>query len=157
MNNGILPPYPDVNKYPMDISYLKPGYLPRIGKHYSFAGFPATKTKVSNFKNSIEVTTYSYRSDSIPDSEHSKYGVDASTHIVLPLDTKKGYDKNGNSTHFPKPQGMSGAPVVVLYEEDGDASRTFPVVAVAIEHRPRDNVVIATDVKFVLEAIQNVI
>jgi hypothetical protein len=58
MNGGNLPPYPDVQKFPMDISYLKPGYLPRENKHYSFTGFPATKTKVSNYKKSIEVTTY---------------------------------------------------------------------------------------------------
>lgn len=157
MSGGFLPPYPDVNKYPMDISYLKPSHLPRAGKHYSFTGFPATKTKVSNIKKSIEVTAYSYRSDSIPESEYSKYNVDASTHIVLPLNTKKGYDKNGDITHFPRPQGMSGAPIVALYEEGDADSRVFPVVAVAIEHRARENVVIATDVKYVLEAIQNAI
>ncbi|MDO8938461.1 MAG: trypsin-like peptidase domain-containing protein [Methylicorpusculum sp.] len=157
MSGGMLPPYPDINKYPMDISYLKPKHLPRSGKHYSFTGFPATKTKVRNCNKSIEVVAYSYRSDSIPESEYTKYKVDASTHIVLPLDTKKGYDKNRNLTHFPKPQGMSGSPVVALYEEGEADSIVFPVVGVAIEHRARDNIVIATDVKYVLEAIHNAI
>ncbi len=157
MNGGILPPYPDVNKHPIDITYLTPSHLPRSGKHYSFTGFPATKSKVSNFNKSIKVTTYSYRSDSIPESEYAQYNINPDTHLVLPLNTKKGYDKNGNLMHFPKPQGMSGAPVIALYEKGDADSRVFPVVAVAIEHRVRDNIVIATDVKYVLEAIHNAI
>jgi hypothetical protein len=52
---------------------------------------------------------------------------------------------------------MSGSPVVVLYDHDDSATQTFPVVAVAIEHRMPENVVIATDVKYVLEAIENAI
>ena len=50
---------------------------------------------------------------------------------------------------------MSGSLVVVLYESEHSESRTFPVVAVAIEYRKSDKVVIATDVKYVMEAIKN--
>jgi hypothetical protein len=157
MNGGNLPPYPDIQKFPIDISCLKPSCLPRENKHYSFTGFPATKTKVSNYKKNIEVTTYSYRSDSIPESEYSDHDLDINSHVVLPLNLKKGNDRNGNVTHFPKPQGMSGSPVVVLYDHDDSVTKTFPVVAVAIEHRMPENVVIATDVKYVLEAIENAI
>jgi hypothetical protein len=85
MNVGNLPPYPDIQKFPMDISCLKPSCLPREDKHYSFTGFPATKTKVSNYKKNIEVTTYSYRSDAIPELEYSDHDLDINSHVVLPL------------------------------------------------------------------------
>jgi len=155
MTGGVLPPYPEVEKFAMDISDLKPSYVPRLGKHYIFLGFPSTKTKLNNLNYTIEATLYSYRSDSIPDSEYSKYGVSNDTHIVLPMDLRKGYDSNGNLVNFPKPQGMSGSPVIVLYELEDGSSRTFPVVGVAIEYRKPNKVVIAADVKYVLEAVEN--
>ncbi len=155
MTGDMMPPYLDVQKYAMDYSYLTPAYIPRSNKHYSFIGFPATKSKVVNSDKSVRTTAYAYKSDSIPDSEYSTYGVNENTHIVLPLDLKKCDDLNGQNVYFPKPQGMSGSPVVVLYEAEDGGSRTFPVVAVAIEYRKSDKVVIATDVKYVIEAIEN--
>ena len=146
-------PYPEVRKFAMDISYLKPRYLPRSKKHFAFIGFPATKSKVKRKDRTILVKPYSYRSDSILEGDYARHGVQPETHVVLPLDLRKGFDPDGNKVHFPKPQGMSGAPVVVLYEQDDGGSRTFPVVAVTIEYRKKDKVVVATDVQYVLEAI----
>jgi hypothetical protein len=38
--------------------------------------------------------------------------------------------------------------------EHNEGSRVFPVVAVGIEYRKADRVLVATDVRFVLEAIR---
>lgn len=153
ITGDVRPPFPDVRKIAMNISYLKPRYLPRSKKHFAFVGFPATKSKVKRGGRSILVKPYSYRSDSILEDDYTKHGIQPETHVVLPLDLRKGFDPGGNMVHFPKPQGMSGSPVVVLYEQEDGGSRMFPVVAVAIEYRKKDKVVVATDVQYVLEAI----
>jgi len=155
MTGEMLPPYPEVQKFAMDYSYLAPSYLPRSRKHYSFIGFPATKSKVSNISRSVEVQAYAYRSDSVPDDKYSFYGLVPDTHVVLPLDLKRVNESEGTIINFPKPQGMSGSPVVVLYELEDGGSRVFPVVAVAIEYKQKSKAVIATDVKYVIAAIDN--
>ena len=71
----------------------------------------------------------------------------------LPLDQKKGFDDLGRPVHFPKPEGMSGGPMTILYSDDDDDYRVFPVVAVGIEYRKKQKVLIATDVKYVLEVL----
>ena len=96
----VQPPYPEVRKFAMDISYLKPSYLPRSKKHFTFIGFPATKSKVRRGCRSILVKPYSYRSDSIPEDDYAKFGVHPETHVVLPLDLKKGFDPRGSVVTF---------------------------------------------------------
>jgi hypothetical protein len=154
MTGEMLPPYPEVQKVAMDVSYLSPAYLPRSDKHYAFIGFPATKSKIKPSESIIVVKPYSYRSDSVPDDEYAKHGLKPDTHVILPLDLRKGFGPDKKLIHFPKPQGMSGSPVIVLYETDDSGARTFPVVAVAIEYRKKEKIVVATDVRYVLEAIQ---
>jgi hypothetical protein len=155
LDGELLPPYREVEKYAMDISYLKESYRPRDAKHYVLIGFPATKSRVKNNSKDVEVMSYAYRNDSVPEYEYSQYGLSPETHVVLPLNLKKGFDANGKKTHFPKPQGMSGAPVFVLHDDNEQGSKVFPVVAVAIEYRKKEKVLVATDVRYVLEAISN--
>lgn len=156
LTGDAMPPYPEVDKFPMDISYLKPSYLPRSGKHYVIVGFPATKSRVDTKDRAALVSPYAYRSDSTEENEYFTQGVGVETHVLLPLDLKKGLDPAGHVRAFPKPQGMSGSPIVVLYdqtESDGD-SRVFPVVAVGTRYRKMSKVLIGTDVRFVLGAIE---
>ena len=155
LSSEIQPPFLEVQKFAMDISYLQPSYLPRSNKHYVFIGFPATKTRIVHKDKSILVKPYAYRTDSLPEDDYEKHGVNPETHVVLPLNLKKSFNPNKDVVNFPKPQGMSGSPVVVLYEQEDGGARTFPVVAVAIEYRNMKKVIIATDVKYVLEAINN--
>lgn len=149
------PPFPDVRKFAMDISYLKPIYTPRSDKGYAIIGFPCTKNGFRVHKKDVLAAPYAYRSQSIPESIYVKHGVSTESHVLLPLDLKKAFGPAGEAMHFPKPDGMSGAPVVVLYGDQGEESRVFPVVAVGIEYRTSDRVLVATDVRFVLEAIQH--
>lgn len=152
--NG-LPPYPEVNKFALKESYLQPSYLPRRRKEYVIIGFPASKNRFGHVQQQIIAAPYAYRADSIPDEEYSRYDVSPETHVVLPLDLRKGFDADGNPITFPKPQGMSGAPVIVLFGDESSGERVFPVVAVGIEYRKTEKVLVATDVRFVLEGIRN--
>ena len=148
------PPYPEVHKFAMDVSYLSPSRLPRAGKTYSFNGYPETKNRFRPKYRDVLAVPYSYRTESLPESAYRKYGVSPETHIVLPLDVKVGFDSEKKPVRFPKPQGMSGSPMVVLFEDEGE-SRVFPVVGVCIEYRKSERVVIASDVRFVLEAMRH--
>lgn len=147
-----LPPYPEVDKFSIDISYLKPGYVPREGKHYVIVGFPATKSGVNSQERTALVSPYAYRSDSIEDQKYAANGVNPETHVILPLDLRRGFDQAGNIRAFPKPQGMSGAPIIVLYESE-DESRIFPVVAIGTTYRKRSKVLIGADIRFAVGAI----
>lgn len=152
-----MPPYPEVQKFPMGIDYLKGQHQPRSNKHYVIIGFPASKAEVDNITRTTLSKPYAYRSDSIDDAEYLRHGCDPATHVILPLDRRKSFDMNGNRINeLPQPQGMSGSPITVLYdieEEREGSSRVFPVVAVGIEYRKAQKVLIGTDVRYVLEMI----
>lgn len=150
-----LPPYPEVGKFPVDISYLRSTYLPRADKHYVIVGFPASKSTVDNRERLAFSVPYAYRSDSIPDDEYPAEGLNTKTHVALPLNLKKGFDVDGHTRSFPKPNGMSGSPIVVLYETHSETqSRTFPVVAIGIEYRKNPKLLVGTDVGLAIGAIQ---
>lgn len=156
LSGGHLPPYPLADKYAMDISYLRPRHRPRTDKSYVFIGFPGTKCRVDSVGKCVTVIPYAYRSHSLPESEYISHGLDPNDHVALPLDLKRGFDIAGKHQHFPKPNGMSGSPIIVLYSEKAeDEGDVFPVVGVATTYRKGGNVVFGTDVSLVLEAIDH--
>jgi hypothetical protein len=149
-----LPPYPEVEKFPMDISYLRPGYR-RAGRMHAIVGFPASKSSVNPAAREVEVSAFLYRSSSIPEDEYVSHGCNAREHVCMHLDLKGAVDEDGKHRHFPKPQGMSGAPVFVLYDEDGtNDARVFPVVAVGTKYRKTAKLLVGTDVAVVLDMIR---
>jgi hypothetical protein len=154
MTGDALPPYPEVDKFAMDISYLHPNYVPRANKHYVIVGFPATKSVIDTQRRIALASAYAYRSDSFDDKDYDSMRVNATTHVALPLNLRKGIDTTGKIRTFPKPQGMSGSPVVVLFEDTNQKQpRIFPVVAIGVRYRKSQKVLIGTDVRFAVEAI----
>lgn len=149
-----VPPYPDVGKFSVDVSSLRPKHLPRTGKHYIIIGFPANKSKIDETERTVLARPYAFRSDPIDDSAYRGLGLSSETHVVLPFNRKRGFDPGGKITQFPRPHGMSGAPIVVLYENDDD-SRVFPVVAVGIEYRESRKALIGTDISFAMDLMRN--
>jgi len=150
-----VPPFPEVRRYAMDISYLQASKLPREGKNYVIIGYPFTKNRFNIPDKTVLAAPYAYRSESITEIEYPEYGVSTESHVILPLDQNKGFDHSGRPVNFPKPEGMSGGPMTILYGDHEDDSRVFPVVAVGIEYRKNKKVMIATDVKYVLDAISH--
>ena len=156
LHEDIRPPFPEVDKFAVDVSYLKPQHLPRAGRHYIINGFPEKKSKVDRDQMSVTVTPYAYRSDPADDADYKKLGLRAESHLLLPLDRKRGRDPKGRIVHFPKPKGMSGAPIFVLYEEQS-ASRVFPLVGVGIEYREPKKLMIGTDISVPMEIIERAV
>jgi hypothetical protein len=149
-----MPPYPAVRKFAMDVSYLKPSYQPRSGKHYVMIGFPATKNRFNSVEQTVPAAPYAHRMQSVPEEEYRVHGVSADTHVVLFLDLKKGFDHSGKLQHFPTLEGMSGSPILVLHDEEREQdSGVFPVAAVFTRYRRQTRALIGTDARFVLEAI----
>lgn len=155
LEGDALPPYPEVSKFPIDISYFHPDSLPRSDKHYVVIGFPASRGKLNPVGRTVEVTGYAYRTNSIHDDEYSAHGLSPRDHLLLPLNLKKGFVSSGQHRNFPKPNGMSGSPIWILFDEGGgEQPRVFPVVAVATKYWRSKGLIVATDIRIVLEMIE---
>ena len=153
-----LPPYPEVDKFAIDVSYLRPGLLPRSGRNYMIVGFPASRSEVNPVAREVAATAYGYRNYSIEDNAYSEHGLTPEANLVLPLDLEVGFDSSGKHRNFPRPQGMSGSPVWALYNEDGrDDSRVFPVVAVGTKYRKKERLLVGTDIAVVLDMINDAV
>ena len=152
------PPYPKVDKLAVDVSYLRPRLLPRSEKIYSIIGFPATKSKINPIAREIETTVHAYRNRSIDEADYPRYSATPETHVILPMDLRKGVDSEGRIRTFPKPQGMSGSPIWMLVEEGPVAGeRSFPIVAIGTKYRKSDRVVIGTDIDIAVRMIHEAV
>ena len=153
-----LPPYPDVEKYPLPIRALRPGALPREGKQYLLVGFPGSQTRLDPAKREVTTKLYSYRNISHPASKYPSIGVDPQSHVAIVFDRKRSVGADGNTRIFPDPAEMSGSPVWLLYDGNGSNDRTqTPVVAVAIEHRKDQHAIVATDIGLALAYINGAV
>ena len=150
-----LPPYPEVEKYPLPIGTLRPNAQPREGKQYLLVGFPGTQTRLDSRKKEVTTKLYSYRNVSHPAAKYPSIGVDTRSHIAVIFDRERSLGADGNARTFPDPAEMSGSPVWLLYDENGpnDPIQT-PVVGVAIEHRKNHRAIIATDIGVALAYIR---
>ncbi len=152
--DGAMPPYGDVEKHAVDISWLRAMHLPRAGKMFSIIGFPQSKSNVRPSTREVKVTSSAYRDRSIDEDDYAKFGLNPRTHLALHLDRKVGFDPDGKHRNFPKPQGMSGAPIIELYDVNvSSAADIFPVVAVGIEYREKDHLLVGTDIAVALDMI----
>jgi hypothetical protein len=150
------PPYPKVGKFAADFSYLKPTLLPRAEKQYLLIGFPGSRSKANPSAKEVSVAPYSYWCLSAPEASYAATGHSVTNHLLLPLDVKQGYDLDGAKCAFPKPHGMSGSPIVMLYDETGENDpHTFPIVGIATTYLKEKNLIIATDIRFAVDLIRN--
>jgi hypothetical protein len=101
-----LPPYPTISKFAVDKSYLAPRHLPRSGREYVTIGFPATKANVDDRHGTALAAPYAYRTASIvlqiDDSAYSSFGFTPGTHVVLPFDSRRGFDHLRKEGTFPE-------------------------------------------------------
>jgi hypothetical protein len=156
--DGPPPPYREVSKFAMDVSYFQPQLLPRSGKVYAIAGFPSSQHRVNPIDKQVVAAVYAYRNRSAPEAEYAAHGGSPDTHVVLPLDLKGGVDSSGKHRNFPRPRGMSGSPIWVLVDEETpEDHRVFPVVAVATKYRKRTSAILATDISFALGMMRDVV
>ncbi len=148
-----LPPYPDIGKLAVNIEHLSPQRLPRDGKTYAFVGHPISRSKVRNDKKSVHVQPVAYYNKSIASNLYPDW-LNCDTHIVVGWDGKKSFDSRGTKTHFLKPEGMSGSPIIELYDtQDSDSVDFFPIVGVATDYRKKKKIIYGSEIKFVLDMI----
>lgn len=148
------PPYPTVDKFAMPISHLRARHLPRSGKEYVFIGFPASKSDAHATRKEAEVAPFAFLLRSIEDDAYAANGIDVGRHIGLKLDRRRGHTLDGRKAHFPRPNGMSGSPIIALYDDQGDNDEpVFPVVGVATRYDESRQLVRGADIADVIDAI----
>lgn len=150
------PPYAEVDKFAMDMSYLQPCQPPRVGKRYACVGFPATRSRVNPVHKQVVVQPYAFIGRSAGGSDYSVVGANESDHLVLEFDPKRSFDLSGAHRAFPKPHGMSGSPVFTLFDEEGqNDGRVFPVVAIVTSHAPQHRRLLATSIHRVKRLLED--
>ena len=151
---GALPPHPAVDKFPMALTNLRSRHLPRSGKEYVLIGYPASRASSHRERREAMVGPCAFLLRSVDDEAYSDYGLDPRRHVGLSLKLGKGFDLDGHRQHFPRPQGMSGSPIVVLYDERGENdAAVFPVVGVATRFLEPQRLLVGTDISQVIDAI----
>ena len=81
-----LPPYPEVEKYPMPVSALMANAQPRTGKQYLFAGFSESKSRANPYKREILSEPAGFIGPSASLDKYTRLGVLTNTHIVVDFD-----------------------------------------------------------------------
>jgi hypothetical protein len=142
-----LPPYRAVARDSMPPNLITPYAMPRAGKKFAFVGYPSTKGKADRVALDVHSASYAYLSGPAPAETYAKLGLDPRFHIVLPFSKRGVVDLNGRSFNFPKPNGISGAPLWELQKPEAGGRK---VAGVMIEHRRRQGVFIAADIAAVL-------
>ncbi|MGR9107632.1 MAG: hypothetical protein ACU843_11945 [Gammaproteobacteria bacterium] len=156
LNETASLPQPETGKVPLPISYLAAGYIPRAGKEYLIIGYPSSRNEANPVKRSVTDRAYAYHAPSAASEAFEQLGLSQSSHILIPLDLRRGYDASGNHFNFPKPQGISGSPIWVLYEDRAEEShRAFRlvVVGVATRYKKALKLLMGTDSQAILELI----
>jgi hypothetical protein len=153
-----LPPYPKVEKFPLDIGALMPNALPRENKQYLLVGFPESKSRANPVNREVVSGLYSFRNFSVPSTKYANLGVTPQSHVVLSFDRKHTVGSDGQIRAFPEPSGISGSPVWLLYDENGpnDPIQT-PIVGIAIEHHKTHHAIVVTDIDIALRLINGTV
>ena len=139
-----LPPYPNVGRDSMPLDVISPYAMPRAGKKFAFVGYPSSKGKADRVALDVRSASYAYLSGPAPAETYAKLGLNPRLHIVLPFSKRGVVDLGGKSFNFPKPNGISGAPLWELQKPEAGGRK---VVGVMIEHRRQQ---VATDIAAVL-------
>jgi len=150
-----LPPHPKLGKWPVPLKALLSRALPRERKQYLVLGFPASRSHINPVDRMVTSQPLPFRNIVAPRITYEALGLSSEEHVVLPFIQDKVLDPDGKIRAAPEPKGMSGAPVWLLFDEDGenDPEQT-PVVAIAIEHHHRNQkVLVATDIGVAMELI----
>ena len=158
IEGGTEPPYPDVEKFAMDFSYLNTSSKKRTGRRYAVVGFPASRSKVNKVGRQVTAESFAYLARSIDETDYSKTGHDPSTHLVMSFDRKRSFDLDGRHLVFPNPHGISGSPIFELYDDDAtESERVFPVVGMVTSHIPQQYRLIGTDSRLIRRQIEDAV
>lgn len=151
--------YPSVNKYAINSSIFRFGEIASPTARYALIGYPASKLKVLMHPVQILIEPYAYLAHSAPTHEYSNHGISTASHLYLVFDRRHSCDLAGNSRAFPKPHGISGSPVFILYDFNESSEDKHPdyftFAGLITTWKPKESRLIATSVNLVLDLLQN--
>ncbi|HET8870745.1 MAG TPA: hypothetical protein VFM48_09880 [Aquabacterium sp.] len=121
---------------------------------FLLAGYPETKSRIDPQSGTMLAKPYGLTRRSTHHEKYVALGLDPSTHIVVDFDQRKEQRFVGRpNAQFPKPQGMSGAPLWMLkFTESGDIETR--IVGLGIEHRSDDKAIVCVRAEPIMGLIQ---
>lgn len=147
------PPYPEVEKFATPVAELWPhGQQSREKSRYMLVGFPGTRTRANPVAKMLTSELFSFRNVSAPTADYERLSISSDTHIVMPMNLQKTIDDDGRIKVSPDPHGLSGSPIFLL-PRPGDRDRSMPIVGVAIEHHRKHHLLVASDIRYALGAM----
>jgi hypothetical protein len=135
-----LPPYPAVEKYPLHAASLHFAINQSSTARYGAIGFPASKSRVRDSPKEVRVAPYGLLADLAPPRDYACNGLHPKTNLYLVFNRKKSFNLHGQGQSFPKPHGLSGAPVFELYDEGkSHQGEGFPLAGVVTTWKPQEH------------------
>lgn len=143
-----MPPYPEVNCVPLPSELLLPGNSKRDGKYYLAVGYPSSRSKIRQAEKIVKAEPYANFGPAISSARMKKLDLDPNVHIAIAFHRKRVFGVSGRIQSFPRPNGMSGSPLYLLYDDRHrvNASGVFKVSGILIEYRAKPEVLVATDI-----------
>ena len=117
-----LPPYPDLNCFPLTLDAFVPVSTPREGNFYLGLRYPSTRTKANTQSKIVLARPYANFGPGISAERQTKLGYDPHYFIAMTLRKSRVFGANGKIQTFPDPHGMSGSPLFHLYDSNAKAN-----------------------------------
>lgn len=136
------PPYRAVGKESIGIHKLLPNCNLKRAKEFGIIGFPATKSFSNNVDKKVSTKLYRYRAYSVGEEKYKSVGISSRHHIAIHFDRKKCINEVGQQVAFPKPQGLSGAPIVLLHDRaKPEQEQEAVIVGVATTYKEKEKLI----------------
>jgi len=122
---------------------------------YMFTGFPGSREKTDYKNKKVKPTHFSFTGIVVPPTRMAAFGLHMNTHIVVEFERECVLDRDGKTSCFPSPRGMSGGAV---WHGDGDfrlwlTELPARLVGIGIENLENQDVLVAVRIHLVLAAI----
>jgi hypothetical protein len=149
------PPYPAVDKSAVQSRILSRDHPVNASSRYCLVGFPESRSRVLRGPKQVLVEPYAYLANSIQLTEYAGLGLDHEVHLCLSFDKKKSFDLHGNGRTFPKPHGISGSPIVRLYDEENlDDDPTSSLAGIVTTWDPKGKRLYGVRTRSIAELVQ---
>ena len=126
------------------------------GPQYLAVGYPVTKTKINPVKLKVKPLPFVFATKPADDRLYDKLNFERFSHVLVEYDKQIRSIKSGAIMTGPAPYGMSGAGL--WYLPDLFPQKDIPVprklIGVLIEYRKDENVMVATRIDLIIEAIR---
>ena len=143
-----LPPYPDLNCFPLTLDAFVPVSGPLEGNLFLGLGYPSTRTRTNTQTKSVLVRPYANFGPAISAERQAKLGYDPGNFIAVTLRQSRVFGANGKIQTFPDPHGMSGSPLFHLYDSNAKVNYLggARVAGILTRHLKDQTVMIATHI-----------